>query len=74
MLSYDGFQETVAATDNNLRWKVDSYFPEAPIGDGDDQIPPEDVTVKPTFYYNRERPTWNDVFESSAVIVYCKSI
>ena len=75
MMSNNGLQETVATTDNDLRWIVDSYFPEPPIGNGEGEIPPEDdPDPPPSMYYNRERPTWNEVYESTAVIVNCKSI
>ena len=66
------FQETVTTEDNGLRWIVHSFFSEPPIGDRDDEIPVEDDTTPPTFYYNRERPSWNEVYESNLIVVYCK--
>ena len=66
------FQVTVTAEDNGLRGIVDSFFPEPPIGPGEDEIPADDDTVPPTFYYNRERPVWNEIYESSKIVVYCK--
>ena len=54
------------ATDNGLRWIVDSYFPPPPDG-----AIPDDVTTPPTAYYSRSAPTWNSVYESTTIIVYC---
>ena len=61
------FQETVTATDNGLRWIVDSYFPEPPDG-----TIPDDDTTPPTAYYSRSAPTWNEVYESTSIVVFCK--
>ena len=60
------FQETVEVVDNGLRWIVDSYLPPPPDG----AIPDND-TMPPTEYYSRSAPNWNDVYESTTIIVYC---
>ena len=60
------FQETVEVVDNGLRWIVDSYFPLPPNG-----AIPDDDTTPPTTYYSRSAATWNDVYESTTIIVYC---
>ena len=61
------FQVTVNAADNGLQWVVVSYFPPSPDG-----TIPDDVIMPPTEYYSRSAPTWNEVYESTTIIVYCK--
>ena len=63
-------QEKLTTEHNGRRWIVDSYF----LGPPDGAIP-EDDTTPPTAYYNRDVPipTWNEVYESSQIVVYCKS-
>ena len=68
LISIRTFQETVAAGDNGLHWIVDSYFPPPPDG----AIPDDDTKPPGTEYYSRSAPTWNEVYESTTIIVYCK--
>ena len=63
------FQATVTTTDNGLQWIVDSYFPPPPDG----AIPDDDDNTTPTTkYYSRSAPTWNEVYESTTIVVYCE--
>ena len=60
------FQETLEATENGLYWIVDSYFQPPPHG-----AIPDDYVIPPEMYYNHDAPVWNEVYESTTIVVYC---